>query len=181
MKINKSKSKSPLKVIIVLAVILAAVAGAALVYAYTQHKSENIPGSAQSGVDYNPPSDEQKAAGDQQKEETINQTDNGNQGSSGTGQDIGVSFTALNQSGDQLQIRTLIDTVSSTGVCTLTLVKDGVTVTKQSDIQAGPTSSTCKGFNVPLSELSPGSWQVTVQATIGSQKGSATQAYTVQQ
>lgn len=94
---------------------------------------------------------------------------------------LSVTITAANQnkSSSLLQIRTLISMVTDTGSCTLTLSKDATTITRSSGIQAGPTNSTCKGFDIPLNELSNGKWSVSVAVTSGSLAGNATTEVTI--
>lgn len=92
---------------------------------------------------------------------------------------VGVTITAVNNYDGFLQVRSLIENVSGNGSCTLTLKKGSKTVTKTSGIQALPSSSTCKGFNVPVSELSPGSWSITLNVTTDGKTGSATKEYEV--
>lgn len=73
-----------------------------------------------------------------------------------------ITITASNQNGSIYQVRTLINVVVSDGTCTLTLTNGNHTVAKSSGVQANPSSSTCQGFDVPVSELSPGDWDLTV-------------------
>lgn len=73
---------------------------------------------------------------------------------------VDVLLSAANQNGATVQIRFDILTITNTGTCTLTLTKDQSTVTKSASVQALPDSSTCKGFDIPTSELNPGTWQI---------------------
>ena len=177
MKIKKKKETSTLKkTLIVVASLLLVGSMTYLVYGLVAHKNSQKNDTPPNSIDYTPPTDEQKAAGDRQKEETTKEP---RDEITGDNRAINVTFTALNQVEGQVQIRTLIDAVSSDGNCTLTLTKSGTTVTKQSGIQAGPNTSTCMGFNIPVSELSPGTWTVSANVVIGTQKGNATKDFTV--
>ncbi len=75
-----------------------------------------------------------------------------------------------------LSIRTTIDQKLSTGTCTLTLTNKttGKTVTKTADVFANPSSSTCKGFDVPTSSLSSGTWNISISVRSGSALGTIT-------
>lgn len=87
-----------------------------------------------------------------------------------------VSFTSVSQSDGMLRVRSLIEAVSSSGTCILTLTSsNGTTITKNSSTQALASNSTCQGFDVSLSELSKGSWKVVLAVSIDSKNGSATQ------
>lgn len=122
-------------------------------------------------VDYNKPSSEQVKAGQDIKKRSIDSKS----GSSGSDQPsvpvpqsngkskVDISITAAEQVGSLLQIRTIISAVASSGTCTLTLEKSGQpTVTKTADIQNGPSTSTCKGFDINVSEITVGEWRVTI-------------------
>ena len=73
-----------------------------------------------------------------------------------------ITITASSQNGSVYQVRTLISIVAREGTCTLTMTRGTETVTNSSGVQAGPSSSTCQGFDVPVEELSPGNWEITI-------------------
>jgi len=118
---------------------------------------------------------EQNTNGSQIKQQSLQNTEKGT-GQSGSDQPpspkpqpnaksiVDVIFTAANQSDSTVQIRVLISTVDSGGSCVLTLTSrsSGSVVTKQSSVQALSTTSTCQGFNIPLSELAPGIWLASI-------------------
>ncbi len=94
---------------------------------------------------------------------------------------VQVTITAANQNGSILQIRTQIDAVENTGKCTLTLTKSGAsTVTKTAGTQAYASISTCQGFDIPMSELSAGTWQALINFDSSTLTGSATKTITLQ-
>lgn len=75
-----------------------------------------------------------------------------------------------------LKIRTTINQHVRSGKCTLTLMRktNGKTVTKTADIMADPSTSTCKGFDVPTSELGSGDWNITINLKSGDRHGKLT-------
>jgi hypothetical protein len=88
---------------------------------------------------------------------------------------VSATITAANQNGSMLQIRTLIQAVTTDGTCSLKLTgPNGSVVTKSAGIQSLASASTCAGFNVPVSELSPGSWQIELEISIPSKKATLT-------
>lgn len=180
MQINKKQSSNTSKKILI--IVLAAAATAAVAYGvylmYFAPKPATNTGP-QDTINYEPPTDEQKAAGDRQKEETINKTDDNNDPPNGE-DSISVSYTAVNQTDGQLLVRALIGAVSNDGTCSLTLTKGDAVVKKTAGMQSGPNSSTCKGFNISVSELSPGNWTILLQVKIGSEQGKISQTFTVQ-
>lgn len=81
-----------------------------------------------------------------------------------------VNFKQVSQGA--LNIRVTIDQHISSGSCTLSLTNSsGKTVTRTADVIANPSSATCKGFTVPVSELSSGKWNIMVSITNSSQSG----------
>lgn len=78
-----------------------------------------------------------------------------------------------NVSDGNLTIRNTIDQLVTSGTCTLTLTNSqtGKIVTKTADIIANPSSSTCKGFSIPVSELSPGKWRIAIDMVSGNNHG----------
>lgn len=132
---------------------------------------ENQINSQNSNVDYSKPSNDQINAGKGTKDSSVGSgkpsTSGSDQASSPVPQADGrgkvdASLTAANQNGSLFQIRFDIGAVTNTGTCTLTLNKGSVTLTKTAGIQALAGSSTCKGFDIPISELSAGTWQLTL-------------------
>jgi hypothetical protein len=91
---------------------------------------------------------------------------------------VQVSITSANPNSPDgpLQIRAQISTVDDTGVCTLTLTSPGKpTVTMTANTQSLASISTCKGFDVPLSELAAGTWNAQIQYSSSTLSGSVSQ------
>jgi hypothetical protein len=152
---------------------LAAVAAGFTAYSLAVSRADNSKASRSFG---DAPTDEQLSAGDDIADRTKTQSDGGSDPNA-VGSDrppaptpapdggksiVKVTIASVNQNDGVLQIRTLISAVASTGSCTLTLVNEGVTITRTAQIQALPSSATCKGFDIALSELSVGPWQATL-------------------
>lgn len=66
--------------------------------------------------------------------------------------------------GNNLVIRATIPLISE-GTCTLTLTKGGAVVTKTATLIINPTNSSCAGWDIPTSELTTGSWSISVQVS----------------
>ncbi len=73
-----------------------------------------------------------------------------------------------------LSIRVTIDQHLSSGNCTLRLSKGSTTVTQQAEIVTNPSSSTCKGFDIPVSQLEKGEWNIDVNVTADNKSGTIT-------
>ena len=77
-----------------------------------------------------------------------------------------ITITALNQSGDVLQVRALINELWTDGQCALTLSKSGSnSIVKYAKTQPLSSQSTCAGFNVDTSQMDKGTWNVKITVT----------------
>ncbi|QQS17665.1 hypothetical protein IPL44_01315 [Candidatus Saccharibacteria bacterium] len=70
-----------------------------------------------------------------------------------------------------LTLRVTIDQSLTSGTCSLKLTSAGKTVTRSASIITNPSSSTCEGFSVPVSELSSGQWAIEITVTSGNRTG----------
>lgn len=154
---------------------------------FKQQASPQTFGTPTNSVDYNPPTPEQTAAGEAAKQQSANGSTGSDpspaptppaSGSSKSG--VGMEITAANVNAGVLQIRTLIQTVTSSGTCTLTASgPNGTSYTASSGVQAGPSTSTCKGFDIPISSLSSGKWSIRIDFENASLQASATTEMTI--
>jgi len=183
MKITQKKNK---KLYIIIGAIVVLLAGLSYyvfalngnLFGWQFRKDEN------SSVNMDPPTNEQVKAGQDAKEETVEE----DQGKPGTGSDtptpdpsgaLTVGFSAVNQNDGKLQIRVMIEDVLSSGQCNLALTDGNKNVTKSAAVYASASVSTCQGFDVPVSELSNGTWNITVNITSGDRTGQATTSFQV--
>lgn len=139
--VNKNKQT---KTLIIIVVVVAALALGYISYAYIFHSWPFLvakqPVTTVDKIDYTPPTNQQKDNGNVIKDASIkNETKPAPQGT------VDVSITATNQNENNLQIRTLIQALTSTGTCTLTMTKGAATVIKNVNVQALSSTSTCQG------------------------------------
>lgn len=75
--------------------------------------------------------------------------------------------------GENLSIRITIYQLVNNGSCNLVLARnsDQKRVTKSAEIIQNPSSATCKGFEIPISELGAGKWTISVIITSGEKTG----------
>lgn len=170
-KRNSLKLIVPLTIMVILLVGWLYYAHSSKMWPFLQDKSTNQPDSTDT-IDYKTPSSEQSEEGEsikQQAAEKIEPTSDDK-----TAEDsIPITITSV-QPGSTVYIRTVIGVVSSSGTCELSMVgPNGKTYTATSGLQAMASSSTCKGFNIPMSELSSGSWQIDISVTTNSKTGRA--------
>ena len=189
-KINTSQFTKKRKIItlslIVLAVVLA-IAGYFLKTQYDAAKQTKVSGL--NSINYgNPTGDQQQNGSTIKQKSATSKTGSGsdqpsapttNPGS--TQSSVNVSITAANQSGTTLQVRALIGAVVNTGTCTITFMRTGqTTVTETSSVQPLASTSTCEGFNVPTSNLSPGIWHMTITYNDTALTGASEKDVTIQ-
>lgn len=155
-KINK---QSPIKKLIIPALVFIALAGVTYAYALsnnffaadTQNEQSIQPSSVNNPVPDgpNPTNDNKETLG----EETVPPVAG----------DRSVTITTASVNSNTLQIRVLIQGVVSGGTCDLSVVQnDAVVLTESVEVQPGPSSSTCKGFDVSVVNLPVGNLSVSV-------------------
>ena len=162
--------RKPKKYIIIAIAALVIIAGCIAYFAVAaMNKHTRSDGTS---VNYDPPTSDQLAAGNQIKENSVNPDNASKPNVSGSDQPaspvpqsngkskVSATLTAANQNGSTLQIRSDIGTVTNSGTCTLTMTKGSSTVTKSAAVQALAGGTTCTGFDIPVSELSAGTWKI---------------------
>lgn len=100
-----------------------------------------------------------------------NEGDNPNTTTSLTGS---VNNKSINSTTKQLVIRVTIDQfLQEAGACTLTLSNktSAQVITKTAQTADNPSYSTCQGFDIPLSEINSGTWQLKLLVKTNSKSG----------
>lgn len=168
-KINKTKKT----VLIAVTSALLLIAGASSFYVLAlggNFFGWEVSRDADSPVNTEPPTSNQLDAGKQIKENTVNKEQ---EAITGSNNNITVSTSAIQDDDiDIVRIRAIIQTVTSSGTCGLAVSKGSIVITRQAEVQALSNYSTCKGFDIPTSEFSPGKWQVVVNFSSANKKGS---------
>lgn len=177
MKINKKTKKGPLVKYIFVALVALITLGllVSIYFFWTSKNTPNKPASdgntVQTKIDLDPPTTEQvnagqdikKAANDENKLATF-----------------GVYITSANINNNIVQIRAVINgLVSSDDTCLLTLTKDVESIQKTAPTYALPSSSTCQGFDVSISELSTGTWSINLSVTASNETANAVSEITI--
>lgn len=77
---------------------------------------------------------------------------------------VGLILSSANKNDPNLQVRVIIQAVTATGECVLALKNQssGTVKTYSSGVQPLSSTSTCKGFDIPLTDLSLGVWTLTL-------------------
>ena len=192
MKIKNKSSKKPLYIALA-AVSLLVLLGLAWWYYQTNSVEQNTHNTDTDTVNYEEATEEQKADGEAIKDRVINESpapstdetdplpskdpDAPHPTSSNSG--ISNTLTALEVHDNILYVRNEIPGVYASGSCKLILKNGSQTVTKNAGVQALAKVTTCKGFNIPTSELSSGKWTVNLEVKINNETSSATGEVTV--
>jgi cytoskeletal protein RodZ len=126
-----------------------------------------------STINYTKPTEQQMTAGTQAKEQAAD-SKTAQQDSDKSSSSLGVTITTV-QPGTVVYIRAMIDKVTTSATCHLAMVGPGQkTYSAEAPTQALAGTSTCRGFNIPMTSLAPGVWKITVSVTDGTLSGSAT-------
>lgn len=188
---KKQGQSSRKKYVIIVVIILLLLASGSLAYAYKTHiwpfpKSSS---DTAQGVNYSPPTKEQSTAEGSTKQSSSASETTGSDpspdptpsASSGQKPSVNMTITSTNEAGGTLSIRTLIETISSSGSCTLAMTgpNNGV-YNATSGSQAGPSTSTCEGFAIPVGSLASGKWRIVISYLDSSVQASATKDITIQ-
>ena len=88
-----------------------------------------------------------------------------------------INYSAV--AGSNLIVRTTINQTLGSGTCQLVISNGVKSVTKSAEIAPNPSSSTCKGFDIPVSELGSGNWDISIKVTSGARTGTLTGRATI--
>ena len=119
-------------------------------------------------VNYDPPTDQEVEDGQNAKKSTYNNLNSDEDGTSNgdtpdsnkTSVGVGIAFADVFES--NLEVRAFTNGVVQAGTCTVTVVKDGKTITKTSGAFIDASSTQCEPILIPKSQLSSGTWSVMV-------------------
>ena len=84
------------------------------------------------------------------------------------------SITTARVSGQKVIIRINLDQYLSSGVCSLVMNNGSKTYSATANIINSASTSTCEGFDVPVSELSSGTWLISIGLSSGGKTGNIT-------
>lgn len=190
MKINKMRHTTNVRALTGVVFVVAICA----LYLAIAYQNSLWPFVSKEAFNTEPPSASQVDAGKQQKSQSA---DIGNSTKQNSGSDpapqpsqptdgstptvgFNIVSASVNSSSNILHIRTMLQTVTSSGTCKLTMTgPEGKVFTATTDIQAGPSSSSCQGFDIPVSSLSPGAWDISIQYESDTATGLATKEITL--
>ena len=178
---------------VIIPVVVALLFIACLVAYAAITKKGPFAGSQTTTTNLNNPSTEQIKAGNTVKQTTIENSDKGTTTGSdplpsptppatpGDKPTVGMEITAANQDGGLLRVRALIQTLSSSGNCKLAMTGPGGKIyAANASVQAVASSTTCQGFDIPVSSLGSGNWKINLTFSNDSYTASASRTVTIQ-
>lgn len=137
-----------------------------------QKDSNSNPTNEVNNINYNPPTDEEKQAGDQQKETIVNQENN----QSELPNEANVVIVDASQYDSKIEVRAFVSNIIEDGTCIIKFTMDSYSLTKEVPAYADASTTPCIAASVDRSEFaSVGQWNVVVtyknSTIMGSAKG----------
>ena len=178
MKIHSKTTRPLRRIILCILVLLIALAS----WLFWSHTYQQWPFSSTSSeekpistIDYKAPTKQQSETGTSTKEKVAEKTkeEDSQEASAAQSSTIPVTITTV-QPGETVYVRALISSITSTATCQLTMSgPDYKTYSASTGTQALADSSTCQGFNIPMSSLAAGNWKITIKVIDGQNKGAS--------
>lgn len=181
--INKTKRMRNISLFIVISILLAFL-GFYIYSSFMQGQKDNSANSTNKNQELNlkPATEDQKNTGNQIKSNNSSDTPpkpvdipNSDKKS------VQMNITAINQTDSLLQTRVLINVVDSNGQCKITITNSSNIIIEETvEVQSQASISTCKGFDIPMSKLSKGLWNIKIDYTSDNYASSVTKEYTIE-
>lgn len=160
-----------------MAAVTITAATAYLLYASNESANEENVTIKENVINYNPPSQSEKDAGTEAKNNFLNNGPNdGTTIENPTNPEpnennTAVTITSTNVENGNLAVRAIIGRIDGEGACKLSMKKTGeAEILLTSGTQVTRNYSVCKGFDIATNNLSKGDWTLTI--TYSSQDGS---------
>lgn len=117
-------------------------------------------------INYEPPSEDEKQAGDEQKDKAMAEEEARNNNPSQGSQTAHVIITDAGQYDSVIEVRAFIPDHYQDGTCTITFTKDSLKVSKETPAYRDVSTTICTNPNFNRSEFAAsGDWQVVVSYT----------------
>lgn len=158
----RKKSNKIKKIVILILLVTLLLAAGVGVYRYATKDSDTNDDmvSEVNTVNYEPPTEEEKEAGDKQKETIVNtESENDNLPESAE-----VVIVDSSQYDDEIEVRAFVANVIKDGTCTITFLKDGNMIEKSVPAYADASTTPCIALTLPRSEFGEsGEWKLVVE------------------
>lgn len=164
------------KIVTLISVIVLLAAGGGVIFYYSQNTSiEDTPLTTDpitQDINTDPPTEEEKQAADDSKERIVREEEqrSSQQGSKRQVKPI-ISSWGQSSSGS-LEVNGFVSEIIETGgTCTLTISKNGTTLSAKSAGSADAQTTTCGEMIIGSGSLSPGQWSATLAYTSSKAEG----------
>lgn len=152
-------------------------------FGYKTYKDRSDNNNWKDGVNYSPPTDEEKAVGDTQKEEVDRKEESQNKpDDSPDKKSVTVIITDAGQYDGIIEVRSFVPDFFQDGTCTTTFTKGSRTFKKEMPARTDSSTTICMNPLLKRSEFPvPGVWQVKVTYSSKDAQGvSETQNLTIE-
>lgn len=173
MKQKQYKSKKLILILLVALIVLAV--GGFVAYRHFHKPKQDFSGTAGvSEVNYGPPTEEEKQAGNDQKEKNVAEQ-NGTQVNNSKAAVV-ITDASYYSDSNSVEVRAFVSNiVEDGGTCTVTFEKNGQKVTQTHAAFKDATTTQCGALDTPRSQFpSTGTWNVTLVYTSSSATGQQT-------
>jgi hypothetical protein len=128
-----------------------------------------------SEINYDPPTEEERSAGDAQKDQNIKQQQLDQQQTPSSNATVIITDASYYADDNTVEVRAYVSNIlEDGGTCTAQFTQDGKTITKSSQAFKDATTTQCGALNIARSEFpNSGSWNM--QLTYTSKTASGTQ------
>lgn len=160
---NKHQKRKRNRVILVLltTTILATACVAFFYFSSASLNDSPANTSENSDINYGPPTEEERKAGDNRKDDITKNESYKNDNSSNSS--ISVIITDARQYGDVVEVRAFIPNHYQDGTCTITFTQDTAILTKESPAYRDASTTICTNPLIKRSDFpSAGKWQLQV-------------------
>lgn len=154
------------KKIVVLSLVVVAllVSGLSFMLLQRSNSSVEIPEgiAGRSDIDYSPPTEQEKAAGDTQKDKTIKQQELDSEQTQHSEANVVITDASYYPNDNTVEVRGYISNIfEDGGTCTATFTQGNQTITKTSQAFKDASTTQCGAINTPRGEFpAGGTWNV---------------------
>lgn len=154
----------PIKKILIIISSLILVALCVYFFLFRSESNDTAQPSTSNGINLEPPTDEEKAVGDNQKDKLVEENRNQqNNSSSPSLKSVSVIITDAGQYYDIIEVRSFIPDHYQDGTCTIVFTKNGQRYSKDTPARTDSSSTICMNPLIKRSEFpAPGDWNVSV-------------------
>lgn len=172
MKYKNFKKNKKFALILLLTLLVVVIA--AVIYVFMNSRMKTSGYEDGSGINYDPPTNEEKQAGDKQKDETLQEEKARNNSENQSKKSASVIITDAGQYGDTIEVRAFIPDHYQDGTCTILLTHGGYRVEKTTPAYRDASTTICTNPLIAKSEFAAsGEWQVVVSFSSLNASGSS--------